>query len=226
MEKLIKTTAKGFDHLFELRERFLFHWNMKTTTQFIGFILILLILPAILAISFLNLSFLESDILKTLIFAGYLLLAFVLLIIVAAYYQSKGSRKTYYYGIKFKTWKSNKINYSSLYFNKEEERDFKRLLSGRKVENKINFKIPNLSKQSANHRTLFFILHILSQNGLNDLSTEERKGFFNLVEDSFLMNGQPINPGTLESSFSSWKKELESEKSQKSIEDIQRMMNL
>ena len=226
MEKLIKTTAKGFDHLFEFGERFLFHWNMKTRTQFIGFILILLILPAFLAISFLNLNFLESDILKTLIFVSYLLLAFVLLIIVAAYYQSKGDRKTYCYGIKFKTWKANKINYRNLYFSKEEERDFKRLLSGRKVENKINFKISNLSKQSANHRTLFFILHILSQKGLNDLSTEERERFFNLVQDSFLMNGQAINPGTLKSSFSSWNTEFDSGKSQKSIKDIQRMMNL
>ena len=226
MEKLIETTTKGFDYLFKLRERFLFHWNMKTRTQFIGSILIFLILPAILAISFLNLSFLESDILKTLILAGYLLLAFVLLIIVAAYYQSKKRRKSDCYGIKFKTWKSNKINYSSLHFNKEEERDFKILLSGRQVENKINFKISNLSKQSANHRTLFFILHILSQNGLNYLSTEERKGFFDLVEDSFLMNGQPINPKTLDSSFSSWHTNFESETSQKKLKDIQQLIFL
>ena len=79
-----------------------------------------------------------------------------------------------------------------------------RLQRGLKVEHKINNK--NLVKNSsaASHTFLYSMMHIIVKDGILDLKTNNRRNFFEMLSDSFEMNGEKINKATLESSYSKW----------------------
>jgi len=47
-------------------------------------------------------------------------------------------------------------------------------------------------------------MHRFVRDGIIDIETARRKILFEIIRESFSMNGNPVNPNTLESSFSRW----------------------
>lgn len=149
---------------------------------------------------------------RLMFFFGYVAVGFLGLTIAGAYHEKKRIKNKRLYPFLYKPIKMGNIDYEYLKFSDDEKIDFNLLLNRRKVQSKINFRESNKSKDSANHRMLFSMFHVLIEGGIENFTILQKKVFFEMLEDSFLMNGTLINYNTLKSSFSSWKGDLTSEK--------------
>ena len=147
-----------------------------------------------------------------LFFFAYIFIAFIGVIVMATYYEKERIKNNRLYPFQYVPIKWDGVNYGLLKFNKEELIDFNLLLNRRHVQNKINFREKNKSKEGANHRMLFSMFHVIIQNGIDQFTDVQKKIFFEMLQDSFFMNGKPINKSTLKSSFSTWKSDLTTEK--------------
>ncbi|TQI69344.1 hypothetical protein JM79_0219 [Gramella sp. Hel_I_59] len=218
MEKLIGTLGNGFYQLDRFRENYLSLWLQTSEKRFIIFIVLSLVPIALITAVFADFSFLLAGTsFKIFLFFIYLILAFSLLVITAGFYRGKSIKKLKSNGFHFKKLNLTKIDYTGLQINEDEISDFQRLILGRKVSKKINFKLNALSKKSASYRDLFTMFHIISIKGINSFDKEKKDLFFQMLQESLVMNENPVNPATLESSFSTWRNEIESDKSKKSI---------
>ncbi|MCM5662523.1 hypothetical protein [Galbibacter mesophilus] len=143
---------------------------------------------------------------------GYLFIGILLIILFATYYEKKRIKDSRLYPFQYISVKWETVNYELLKFDKDELIDFNLLLNRRHVQKKINFREKNKSKEGANHRMLFSMFHVLIQDGIEHFTDVQKKIFFEMLRDSFLMNRKPINYDTLKSSFSNWKGDLSTEK--------------
>lgn len=141
---------------------------------------------------------------KPLMLICYLSIGFISLFIAAGYERSKMLFKKAGYGFKFKRYNLRRIKSELLNFSEVDFVNISRLQRGLKVEHKINNK--NLVKNSsaASYTFLYSMMHIIVKDGILDLKTNNRRNFFEMLSDSFEMNGEKINKATLESSYSKW----------------------
>ena len=120
--------------------------------------------------------------------------------------------------------KNSKIRYELLGLDEDSQKEFNKLLQGRNVQTPINFTIGNKSGESANHRILFVLFDELLVGGIQEFSGDRKKRFFQLLINSFLMNGESLKENTLKSSFSSWKNDQEKINSKNQRELVKRML--
>ncbi|MEJ4090056.1 hypothetical protein [Galbibacter orientalis] len=209
MDKLIKKLAKLWCKLDDAIDHFFDRGILSSTTARIYFLIICI---AAYGIAITLLSSYNSFRQRILFFFGYLLTGIFLLLIFAVYYEKKRIKNRRLYPFQYVTIKWETVNYELLKFNKEELIDFNLLLNRRHVQNKINFREKNKSKEGANHRMLFSMFHVIIKDGIDQFTDVQKKIFFEMLQDSFLMNQKPINYDTLKSSFSNWKGDLNTEK--------------
>jgi hypothetical protein len=145
---------------------------------------------------------------------------------LATYYTYKRKKKTRFYNLQIRHVNIHKVDYEALRLWNDDKVNFQLLLRNRKVKNKINYQIPIKSKTSANHRYLFTLFHLLIKSGIANLSPEEKDSFFQLLQESIVMNGEDINSKTLNSSFSAWKSELSSQKIIDYIKEIKKILHI
>ncbi|TVZ26597.1 hypothetical protein JM83_1574 [Gillisia sp. Hel_I_86] len=105
--------------------------------------------------------------------------------------------------------KKSKIQYDLLDLDANSQKEFNRLLQGRNVQAHINFTIGNKSGESANHRILFVLFDEVLVGGIQGFNGDRKKHFFQLLINSFVMNGEALKENTLKTSFSSWKNDQE-----------------
>lgn len=210
MDKLTDYFAKIWtkldDDLDNLFQRRLLKSFNSTFYLFLGLI-------ALFGLFITLLPFFDSLLQRFLYFFGYTLLAFIGLTVAGAYIKRKGIKAKRLYPFEFKKLDFSVINFELLEFDKEERIDFGLLLNKRKVQNKINFKENSKSKSRANYRKLFSLFHVILENGLEGVIDTQKKGFIEMLNESFLMNGDKLNVTTMDSSLSSWKGELKDSKS-------------
>lgn len=163
----------------------------------LGCFLIVLLLGSISSVSF-GLQFLVL-----------IPLMWLLLVLVAAYYQAKRIRQKERHPFAMVTLSKEKLQLDLLGFDETSQHNFKLLLNGKEVDSPINYTMTNRSMDSSNHRILFFLFDELIKGGIQSLTTEEKKTFFFFLRTSFLMNGQPIKSNTLQTSYSAWKYSLD-----------------
>ncbi|WP_026837083.1 hypothetical protein [Gillisia sp. JM1] len=120
--------------------------------------------------------------------------------------------------------KNSKIRYDLLDLDEDSQKEFNKLLQGRNVQTPINFTIGNKSGESANHRILFVLFDEVLAGGIQEFSGDRKKLFFQLLINSFLMNGESLKGNTLKSSFSSWKNDQEKINSKNQRELVKRML--
>jgi len=120
--------------------------------------------------------------------------------------------------------KNSKIRYDLLDLNEDSQKEFNKLLQGRNVQTPINFTIGNKSGESANHRILFVLFDEVLAGGIQEFSGDRKKLFFQLLINSFPMNGESLKENTLKSSFSSWKNDQEKINSKNQRELVKRML--
>ena len=116
------------------------------------------------------------------------------------------------------------MNFPLINMDTEGQKQFQRILSGKKVTDKINFTMGNKSGDSANHRILFVLFDEIIVGGIVELTGERKQDFFELLQNSFLMNGEPIKPNTLKTSFSAWKTDQEKANSRNQRKLVKQML--
>ncbi|WP_298506910.1 hypothetical protein [uncultured Maribacter sp.] len=209
MDKLIKNIAQLWCSLDDSIDNFFNRRILRTHNSTFLFLISML---GIVAISIAFFAEFNSVFYRFLFFFAYIFMGFIGLTIVGAYHEKKRIKNKRLYPFLYRTLKIGNINYDALKLNDDEKIDFHLLLNRRKVQNKINFQENNKSKDSANHRMLFSMFHVILEDGIENLTDVHKKVFFEMLEDSFLMNGKTINYKTLKSSFSGWKGDLSSDK--------------
>jgi len=206
MERFIQQAGKalaqarsGFNYFLEEK----IQGNRANLIFFILSLFILFILGVSLIFSFKSLTE------HYLIFLVLLITMGITILWVAIFYESDKHLETDRHNFKMENFKKARINYKLINLSEDSKKDFDKLLSGRNVSNRINFTMGNKSGDSANHRIIFILFDELILGGIKDLTGERKKDFFQLLMNSFLMNGEPVKENTLKTSFSAWKNEQE-----------------
>ncbi len=120
--------------------------------------------------------------------------------------------------------KKSRTRYDLLDLDQDSQREFNKLLQGRNVQTRINFTIGNKSGDSANHRILFVLFDKVLAGRIQEFSGDRKKLFFQLLINSFLMNGESLKENTLKTSFSAWKNDQEKINSKNQRELVKRVL--
>ncbi len=206
MERFIQQAGKalaqarsGFNYFLEEK----IQGNRANLIFFILSLFILFIFGVSLIFSFKSLTE------HYLIFLVLLITMGITILWVAIFYESDKHLETDRHNFKMENYKKTRINYNLINLGEDSKKDFDKLISGKNVRNRINFTMGNKSGDSANHRIIFILFDELILGGIKDLTGERKKDFFQLLMNSFLMNGEPVKENTLKTSFSAWKNEQE-----------------
>lgn len=76
------------------------------------------------------------------------------------------------------------------------------------------------------YRTLFCLFHCLIRNGIQVFEGEKKDRFFSMLNESLLMDREPLNLGTFESSFSTWKKKMKTNEYSEAILFFKQVLNI
>lgn len=144
-----------------------------------------------------------------LVIIGLVFVMTLVMVWVAIYYESNKYVETNRHDFKIIQLKKFQVRFELINLDKNSKEQFIRLMKGLRVKEKINFTMSNKSGDSANHRMLFVLFDELIVGGIQNFSGERKRNFFNLLKDSFLMNGEPLKENTLKTSFSTWKSDQE-----------------
>jgi hypothetical protein len=199
MERIIDMLAKVFYKYLKKKESF-YHSLNKSENKKILFLLICMTPIAIIS------AFTFSNTLRTrvLIFVGYLAAAFLAIVISASYYRGLKRFEGDKHGLGMVKINLYGIDYPKLLLKNEDIENLQLLLLGYIPQTKINNRNLIKNGSSANYFFVFSLMHRFVVNGVIDIDTAKRKVLFEIIKASFSMNGIPVNPKTLESSFSRW----------------------
>ena len=224
MERLIEFLGDLFFKASLAYESFFEEKVKKNDTTMIAFLMILLLLFAIFLASVNGFISFEY---KSIFLTFYPLLGLSILIFTAGYYRGIKKRQLLGYNFKMIHLNFSKINLRALGFNESDKYNLKLLYRNLEVENKINNTNLVKNKSAASYSFLFSLFHVMYKNGIKDLNTTDRQNFFQMLEDSFIMNGVSINPDTLNSSYSKWNSKLKNdENSIKDLTSIRTVFNI
>jgi len=215
MERLIEFLGNLFFKASFAFENFFEEKVKKNDTTMIAFLMIPLLLFAIFLASVNGFISFEY---KSIFLTFYPLLGLSMLILTAGYYRGIKKRQSLGYNFKMIHINFSKLNVRTLGFNEVDKYNLKLLYRNRKVENKINNTNLVKNKSAASYSFIFSLFHVMIKRGIKDLNTTDRQNFFQMLEDSFIMNGVSINPDTLNSSYSKWKSKLINDEN--SIKDL------
>ena len=206
MEKFIQISAKA---LAQLRSGFNYFLEEKVQANSTNSILFLLSFFVLFLLSFsLILGF--PNIAQILIIIAFLaVVMLVVLIGLAIYYESNRHLTKGHHNFKIEPINKNRIRFDLIQLDKASQKEFIRLMKGKRVNQRINFTMGNKSGDSANHKILFVLFDELLVGGIQDLAGERKQYFFDLLMESFLMNNTPLKASTLKTSFSAWKGDQE-----------------
>lgn len=205
MERLIEFLGDYFFKASLIYENFFEEKVKKNDTTMIAFLMIPLLLFAIILAS-VN-GFIPFEYKSTFLFF-YPLLGLSILIFTAGYYRGIKKRQLMSYNFKMIHLNFSKLDLQALGFNESDKYNLKLLYRNRKVKNKINNTNLVKNKSAASYSFLFSLFHVMIKKGIKDFNTTNRQNFFQMLEDSFIMNGISINPDTLKSSYSKWNSRL------------------
>lgn len=206
MEKFILKAGKN---LARWRSGINYFLEEKVQRSSTNLILFLLSTYALCLLSFSIFLGIDSIIDNYPVFLVLLTIMLFALVWVAVFYESEKHLETGRHMFQIVPLKKFQVRFELLHFDKESKEQFIRLMKGLRVRKKINFTMGNKSGDSANHRILFVLFDELVAGGIQDLSGERKRSFFNLLMESFLMNNEPLKENTLKTSFSAWKNDQE-----------------
>lgn len=200
MKKAIEAIGNLFYGFLKKKESF-YHTLDKSEGKKIVFLLVCMTPAAfILAYAFSNYSFKT----QVLIFIGYLIIAFLAIIFSAGYYSGMKQFQRDKHGLEMVKINLYGKEYPKLLLTDDDLDNFHLLLMGYIPQTKINNRNLIKNGSSANYFFVFSLMHRFVRNGIIDIDTARRKILFEIIRESFSMNNNPVNPNTLESSFSRW----------------------
>lgn len=223
MEKFILNAGKV---LAKWRSKINYFLEEKVQGSKTNLILFLLSFFVVFVLSFSLILGIGSLADNYLIFLVLLIIMILVLVWVAIFYESNKYLEIDRHNFQVIPLKKFQVKFELLDLDPESQGQFIRLMKGLRVRNKINFTMGNKSGESANHRILFVLFDELIVGGIQDLTGERKLGFFTLLMDSFLMNGEPLKENTLKTSFSTWKNDQEKINSRNQRKFIRQMLGI
>lgn len=103
------------------------------------------------------------------------------------------------------------IELSDLGFSDPDRENLNLVLSNLSPSRKIDFKLVSDNRIASDYKKLFRILHLLIAGGIKDIKKEPKKKLFMFIESTFTLNGSEVNSASLNSRFSEWVNESETE---------------
>ena len=206
MEKFIQISAKA---LARLRSGLNYFLEEKVQNNFSSMIIFIVSFFVIFLLS-LCLIFGPPNLTQIIIIITVLaVVMLVILVGLAIYYESNRHLTKGHHNFKIEPINKNRIRFDLIQLDKASQKEFIRLMRGKRVNQRINFTMGNKSGDSANHKILFVLFDELLVGGIQDLTGERKQYFFDLLMESFLMNNAPLKASTLKTSFSAWKGDQE-----------------
>ncbi|SFN99524.1 hypothetical protein [Salegentibacter flavus] len=221
MEKFILKSGKTLARWRSGINYFLEDKVEGSSTNLILFLLAVFILIVLSFSLFFGFRFITDN---YLVFLSLLVVLGLVMVWAAIFYESNKHLETDRHNFKVEPINKFQVRFEYINFDNESKQQFFRLLKGRQVQEKINFTVGNKSGDSANHRILFVLFDELFVGGIQDLTGERKRDFFQLLMNSFLMNNEPLKENTLKTSFSAWKNDQEKINSRNQRKFIRQML--
>ena len=105
----------------------------------------------------------------------------------------------------------NGIVLPSLGFSEHDRENINLVLNNLRPNNKIDFKLVSDDRAAADYKKLLRILHLLINGGIRDFKKERKEQLFKLIESTFTLNGSEVKRTSLNSRFSEFVNESETE---------------
>ncbi|WP_340112974.1 hypothetical protein [Maribellus mangrovi] len=105
----------------------------------------------------------------------------------------------------------NGIHIPDLGFVETDRENINLVLNGLEIKSKIDFKLVSDNRAAADYKKLFRILHLLINGGIRDFKKEPKEILFNFIENTFTLNGSEVKRASLNSRFSEFVNESETE---------------
>ncbi|WP_319231112.1 hypothetical protein [Draconibacterium orientale] len=137
---------------------------------------------------------------------------FFVLVLVGSLHEAKRLHQNNYTSFfPFNRSNLNGINLSDLGFSESDLENLNLLLNGFEPTSKIDFRLVSDNRIAADYKKLFRILHLLIEGGIKDFKKERKEILFKFIESSFTLNGSEVNRASLNSRFSEFVNESETE---------------
>lgn len=111
----------------------------------------------------------------------------------------------------FKRSNINGIHLPDLGFSDSDREELSLILNNLQPSRKVDFKLVSDNRIAADYKKLFRILHLLINGGIRDFKKERKEMLFKFIESTFTLNGSEAKRTSLNSRFSEWVNESETE---------------
>lgn len=208
METIIQKTGQLLFY-FNLRGRRLLCKRIfrSHTSMVVSILLFCLIVLLIVFLIF------ELPFVKILTYTSILIFClFLVLMLVGSLNEAKRLERTSLYSnFRFKRNNMNGIPLTSIGFMESERENLNLVLNNLKPNNKIDFRLVADNRIAADYKKLFRILHLLIDGGIRNFKKERKEELFKFIESTFTLNGSLVKKASLNSRFSEFVNESETE---------------
>lgn len=208
METIIQRTGQLLYHLNLKGRKLLCTKILRSHTSVITFVM--LVCSAVLLLMFLGLGYLLA---KAIIYTAVVQAAlFMILLFIGSWHEVKRLQQNELISY-FNFNRSNLygMRLTDLGFSDPDRENLNLVLSNLSPSRRIDFKLVSDNQIAADYKKLFRILHLLIAGGIRDLKKEPKKKLFMFIESTFTLNGSEVNSASLNSRFSEWVNESETE---------------
>ena len=137
---------------------------------------------------------------------------FLVLLLIGSIHEAKRLEKTSLHShFQFNRSNLNGIPLSNIGFSESEMENINLVLNNLRPNNKIDFKLVSDNRTAADYKKLLRILHLLIDGGIRDFKKERKETLFKFIESTFTLNGSEVKRTSLNSRFSEFVNESETE---------------
>jgi hypothetical protein len=208
METIIQKTGKLLYLLNRKGKRLLSTRILRNHTSVILFIMLFCFI--VLLTMFWGLGY---QAFKVIVYMSTVLTAlFIALIFIGSWHVAKRLQRNEVIScFHFNRSNINGIHLPDLGFSDSDREELNLILNNLQPSRKIDFKLISDNRIAADYKKLFRILHLLIDGGIKDFKKERKEMLFKFIESTFTLNDSEVNRASLNSRFSEWVNESETE---------------
>ena len=208
METIIQKTGQLIFYFNQRGRRLLYKRIFRSHTSMV--VSIILFSLIVLLMVFLIFGF---PIVKTLTYTFTIVFClFLVLLLIGSIHEAKRLERTSLHSnFQFNRSNLNGIPLSNIGFSESEMENINLVLNNLRPNNKIKFYLVSDNRIAADYKKLFRILHLLIDGGIRDFKKERKETFFKFIESTFTLNGSEVKRTSLNSRFSEFVNESETE---------------
>ena len=220
METIIQKTGQLIFYFNQRGRRLLYKRIFRSHTSMV--VSITLFSLIVLLMVFLIFGF---PIVKTLAYTFSIVFClFLVLLLIGSIHEAKRLERTSLHShFQFNRSNLNGIPLSNIGFSESEMENINLVLNNLRPNNKIKFYLVSDNRIAADYKKLFRILHLLIDGGIRDFKKERKETFFKFIESTFTLNGSEVKRTSLNSRFSEFVNESETEFSE-NLKEFQKIL--